>query len=358
MRKHFVIALTLFSYAAGAQNISTIAGTGTYGYSGDGGPATAAKLGSPYCIRLDASGNIYIADFANNRVRKINSAGIISTIAGTGTAGYSGDGGPATAAELHHPTGLAIDASGNIYVSDAGNNRVRKISSAGTISTIAGNGTVGYTGDGAAATAAQLNYPTGLALDAAGTLFIADNGNNCVRKVTTAGIIQAAAGIGGVGMGGASGDGGPATNASLWHPNDMAFDASGNLYILDGFNRRVRMVNGSGTISTFAGNSSAATANFYGDGGLAKWAHFVYPYGIAIDAAGNVYIADEGNNRIRKINTSGTISTYAGIGLRGHSGDGGPAVSAKLYNPISLAVDATGALYIAENGGQRIRKVQ
>ena len=244
-----------------------------------------------------------------------------------------------------------MDATGNLYIADAFNSRIRKVNTSGIISTIAGNGTAAYSGDGGLASVAELNYPRGIALDAAGNLYIADASNNRIRKINTAGIISTYAGNG---TGGFSGDGAQAAAAELFGPWSLAFDAVGNLYIADFSNIRIRMVNAGGIISTIAGNG---TAGFTGDGGQAALAELNQPDGVACDAAGNIYIANAGNNRVRMINTLGIITTVAGNGTQGYSGDGGQATAAELYNISGLACDTAGNLYIADTYNNRIRKV-
>ena len=281
--------------------ISTIAGVGyAEGYSGDGGPATSARLDRPSAVALDSSGNVYIADTNNNRIRMVNaSTGDISTIAGTDyDYGYSGDGGAATSAELFYPYGVVLDSSRNVYIAGRNNHRIRMINAiTGNISTIAGTGTYGYSGDGGAATSAQLHAPEGVDLDSYGNLYIADKGNHRIRKVDAiTGIISTIAGTGSAGF---SGDGGPATDASFNKPIDVAFDSNDNIYIADFSNQRIRMVNAStGDISTIAGNGNYG---FTGDGGAATLAQLAYPYGVVLDSSRNVYIADRNNNRIRKL---------------------------------------------------------
>jgi len=331
--------------------ISTVAGNGTAGYSGDGGAATVAQLYYPAGVAVDSAGNIYIADYNNNRIRKVNTSGIISTVAGNGTAGYSGDGGAATAAQLSNPFSVAVGSTGNIYIADGSNNRIRKVNTSGIISTVAGNGTAGYSGDGGAATAASLSSPYGVAVDSAGNIYIADRSNNRIRKVNTSGIISTVAGNGALGY---SGDGGAATAAQLSSPHRVTVDSSGNIYIADTGNYRIRKVNTSGIISTVAGNG---TQGYSGDGGAATAAQINNPYGVAVDSAGNIYIADNGNKRIRKVNTSGIISTVAGNGTGGYLGDGGVATAAQLNNPYGVTVDNNGNIYIADTSNRRIRKV-
>ena len=231
--------------------IETVAG---YVPLGDGGAATAAALMNPGGVAVDAAGTLYIADTDNNRIRKVTTAGVITTVAGNGLAGAGGDGGQAVFASLHSPHGVAVDAAGNLYIADTDNNRIRKVTPAGIITTVAGTGISGHSGDGGPATAARLNYPVGVAVDAAGNLYIADTGNSRIRKVTPAGVITTLAGTG---IGGYSGDGGPATAAQLKYPFGVAVDAAGNLYIADSGNNSIRKVTPAGIITTVAGNGTA-----------------------------------------------------------------------------------------------------
>jgi uncharacterized protein (TIGR03437 family) len=326
--------------------ITTVVGSGKSGFSGDGGPATNAALSDPGGVAVDAAGNIYVVDTENERIRKI-SGGVITTIAGNGALGFSGDGGPATSASFFQPQAVAIDSGGNLYIADALNNRVRKISN-GQITTVAGNGSARYSGDGGPAVSASLNFPFGLTVDAAGNLYIADAFNNRIRKVS-GGVITTVAGNGNARF---TGDGGPANSAAIDFPSGVAVDASGIIYIADTYNNRIRVVSG-GSISTAAGNGAYL---FAGDGGLAKNASINLPAGVAMDAAGTLYIADSLNNRIRKV-SGGMITTVAGNGNPGFSGDGGPAINASLYYPQGVAVDSAGNLYIADSSNNRIRKV-
>jgi uncharacterized protein (TIGR03437 family) len=330
---------------------TTVAGDGWGRFTGDGGPATAASLDQPSGVTVDAAGNLYIADYNNQRIRKVTSGGIITTVAGDGGSKFSGDGGPAIGASLAEPAGVAVDRAGNLYIADARSQRVRKVSPTGTISTVAGNGTQDFSGDGGPATSASLSWPKGVAVDSAGNLYVADDENLRIRKVSPGGTISTVAGNGTVGF---SGDGGPATNAWLHWPHGVAPDSAGNLYIADAGNHRIRKVNSAGTITTVAGNGSAG---FSGDGSLATSASLNYPRGVAVDGAGNVYIADALNNRIRKIAPAGTITTVAGNGNPGYSGDGGPATRGSLKSPYGVALDGAGSLYIADSGNGRIRKV-
>ena len=340
--------------------ISTVAGIGTglysgVGYSGDGGAATNAELYWPYGVAIDGGGNVFIADTWNNRIRKVSKNGIITTVAGNGTGGFSGDGGAATNAKLYQPYGVAVDGSGNVFIADNFNNRIRKVFTNGIISTIAGDGYVGHSGDGGAATNAELTGPFGVAVDAVGNLFIADWENCRIRKVTTNGIISTVAGIGtnmfsGIGY---SGDGGAATNAELNNPTGIAVDGVGNLFIADSGNYVIRKVSTNGIISTIAGNG---TSGYSGDGGYSTNALLGNPIGIAVDGVGNLFIADRGNSRILEIVTNGIINTVAGNGTNGFSGDGGASTSAEM-NPNGVSIDGGGNLFIAEWGNSRIRKV-
>jgi len=330
--------------------ISTVAGNGSGTYAGDGGLATGSSLDYPAGAAFDAAGNLYIADGGNNRIRKVDTNGIITTVAGKSASGYSGDGAAATSASLNNPSGVALDASGNLYIADQYNQRIRKVDASGVITTVAGNGASGYSGDGGLATNASLSYPTGAAVDATGNLYIADQYNQRIRKVDTNGNISTVAGNGNSGY---SGDGGWATNANLADPAGLAFDASGNLYIADQFNQRIRKVDTNGIITTVAGNGGAA---FSGDGGAAANASLFYPAAAALNGLGYLYIADS-SQRIRKVDASGFISTVAGNGAATFSGDGGTATNASLNSPAAVALDASGNVYIADQYNQRIRKV-
>lgn len=438
--------------------ITTVAGSGIYGFSGDGGPAVKAQMEFPAGIAVDGRGNLFIVDSGTNRVRMVSATGIMSTVAGNGTAGFSGDGGPAVSAELSQPQYLAVDRQGDLFIADTGNNVVREVSASGNISTLAGTGTAGYSGDVGPAASAQLQGPQGVAVDQLGDVFIVDSSNYRVRKVSPTGVITTVVGNGG---NGATGDGGPATSATINGsygvsvdaagniflasyyairevsngvintvagtgalysgdngaapsaqfnaPAGVAVDGSGNLFIADG-NNRLRRVAANGIVTTIAGNgaccggvSSGVSAlgpnvspdsvavdtagdifitDFFGavrkvsangiittvagiglsglsgDGGPATNAQIANsPGGVAVDTSGNIYFADTGNNLVRKVSTSGTISTVAGTGTAGSSGDGGQATAAQLSQPNGVAVDAAGNLYIADAGNNRIRKV-
>ena len=329
--------------------ITTAAGVGHPGYSGDGGAATAAQLNSPYGVTADDAGNLYIADWGNRRIRRVDaSSGNISTVAGTGVFGGDGDGGAATAAQLNFPAGAAVDSEGNLYIADMRNQRIRKVDTAGVITTVAGNGTRGYSGDGGAATAAQLNDPRGAAVDGAGNLYIADWNNRRIRKVDAKGVITTVAGGGK--LSGSRAEGAAATEARLGQVYGAAVDAAGNLYIADG-GSRIRKVDATGVITTVAGSR---TSDYSGDGGAATAAQLNSPRGVAADDSGNIYIADAGSSRIRKVDKAGVITTVAGTR---DIGDGGAAAAARLNSPHGLAADGAGNLYIADWNNRRIRKV-
>ncbi len=340
-------------YPIDSMFINTIAGIGIAGYNGDGIPANTAELSTPVMSALDKSGNIFIADFNGQRIREINkSTGLISTVAGNGVYGFYGDGGSATAAELAYPEGVAVDDSGNIYIADLNNERIRKVNTSGIITTIAGNGIQGYFGDGGPASAAEFNATRDVAVDNSGNVFISDCSNNRIRKVSTSGIVTTVAGTG---AGAYNGDNIAATSAYINSPLGVTVDASGNIYIADDLNARVREVDALGIIHTIAGNG---IAGFSGDGGNAASAELNAPFKAVADGSGNVLIADEFNNRIRTINSSGVIKTVAGFGYAGYGGDGGPAVLAELYNPTCVAVDGSGNLVITDQLNDRIREVK
>lgn len=349
--------------------IYTVAGNGTAGYSGNGGPATSARLDEPTGVFVDAMENLFIADYANSVIREV-SAGTINTIAGNGVPGFSGDGGPPLSAQLNFPTAILEDSAGNLLIGDSQNNRVREVSG-GNIATLAGNGFPSYSGDGGPATAAQLSFPfaygVGMATDSAGDFFVADAGANVVREVlASSGDIQTIAGTGGAGF---AGDNGSATSAVLNSPSGVAIDPSGNVYIADTLNNVIREVfAATGTISTIAGDGAAG---YTGDGGAATSASLQQPFGVRVDVAGNLFIADTGNNVIREVicatgastctppagETAGDIYTVAGNGTAGFSGDGGPAPSAELQQPTSVSLDQAGDIFIADSANNVIREV-
>jgi sugar lactone lactonase YvrE len=325
---------TLSSYT-----IETFVGDGTTGLSGDGGPATTASLNFTQAVCVDSLGNIYAADTNNNRIRKISPSGIISTIAGTGTAGYSGDGGLATNAALINPYSICVDSKKNLYFSDSGNNVIRMISAeTNIISTIAGTGTAGYSGDGGAASAAMLSNPLGVFVDNTGYIYVADSGNFRVRRFTLGGTISTIAGDGAA--------------ATLSNPTSVYVDNAGRIYISATGNNLIRMFSG-GALTTVAGGGTGTTI---GDGGLATSASLSGPRGIFGDSAGNIYFADTLNQRIRRFTVGGIINTFVGNGTAEFSGDGGSATAAMLRNPYGVFVSNTGSIYIADTFNNRIRR--
>jgi hypothetical protein len=342
--------------------ITTVAGQNTLGgtYSGDGGPALVAGMNYSAWGSPNVAGNLYIADTFNFVIRKMNAQGIITTVAGNNSfgPGYSGDGGPATNADLNYPNCVIVDSSGNLFIADSHNNLVRKVDTNGIITTVAGNINLGgtYSGDGGVATNAALNFPVALTLDGAGDLFIAEYGNNVIRKVNAAGVISTVAGR--YPGGGYSGDGGAATNASLSMPSGIAVDGAGNLFFSDAGHEVIRKVDTAGIITTVAGNNSLGSG-YSGDGGAATSATLNNPNAVVEDGAGNLYIAEYYNNVVREVTPGGLISTFAGnYNLGGtYSGDGGAATNAGLYNPVGLALDSVGNLYIGDVHNNVIRKV-
>jgi sugar lactone lactonase YvrE len=337
-------------------NINTVAGGGIYIL---GGFAVNTDLVSPDGVAVDTSGNFYIAEYMEDRIDKVTaSTGIITVVAGNNGRGSSGDGGAATAAQLYYPTGVAVDAAGNIYIADSANNRIRKVTASnGIITTVAGTGTAGFSGDGSSATSAELNDPLGVAVDGNGNIYIADDGNERIREVTVStGNISTVAGNGGVG----TNFGSIATNTGLRSPEALAVDAAGDIYIAITYSNQIGMVSASTGIITLVAGTGAR--GFYGDGGPATSAElYISPCamaGVAVDAAGNMYIGDYDNDRIRKVTAAtGIITTIAGGGTSGFSGDGGPATSASLQLPIGVAADAEGNVYFADYGNNRIRAV-
>lgn len=348
----FVAGLVLSSSSAiwAQGTISTAAGTGLSGFGGDSGPAISAQLASPSGAAFDAAGNIYIADTGNFRVRRITPAGVISTYAGSGVSGYSGDGVSAVNAQLRSPRRVVVAPNGTLYIADSEDHRVRRVTPGGIISTYAGIGEQGNSGDGGTAITARLDTPSGLALDAAGNLYIAELGSLRVRRVTPGGIISNYAGNGDFFS---TGDGGQANSAGLAGPTSLAVDSAGNLFIGE-FQGKVRKVTPAGIISTVAGSNNLGYA---GDGGPATAARLGNIQGIAVDPSGNLLIADTTNHRIRKVTPGGLISTEAGNGTPGSSGDGANATFAQLNAPADVAVDSTGAFVIADFAAHRVRRV-
>jgi uncharacterized protein (TIGR03437 family) len=350
------LALTASLGHTQTYTIATVAGNGSSGFAGDGAAAAAAQLATPGGLAVDKSGNLYIADTVNNRIRKVAADGTISTVAGSGSPGYGGDGAAATSASLNHPGAVALDASGNLYIADTENHVIRKVTGT-TITTVAGNnnnlgGGGSFGGDNGPATNAILNLPGGVAVDGSGNIYISDTGNHRVRKVTaSSGTITTYAGDG---TAGSAGDGARAVTAHVNGPRGLAIDAQGNLYIADTGSQKIRLVTAStGVINTVAG---AGTLGFSGDSGLATKAQFNSPRAVALDASGNLYVADYSNSRIRKVSTSGIIATIAGNGRFGYTGDGAAATGASLNFPGGVAVDASGNVYISDTQNSAVRK--
>ncbi|MGA8214668.1 MAG: choice-of-anchor D domain-containing protein [Candidatus Sulfotelmatobacter sp.] len=336
--------------------IHTVAGNGSFpGYSGDGQQATQAQLPWPTSVFVDNNGNVFITDSGNNAIREVAANGIIQTIAGNGTAGYAGNGGPAINALLNSPNGLLLDSLGNIFFADTGNFVVREIiASSGIIQTVAGNGTQGYSGDSGPATSAELSSPAGVFVDESGDLFIPDGGNQVVREVVAAtGDIETVAGNGKTNT---CGDGFPAASACLSAPNIAFTDPVGNIFIADSGHSVIReVVAATGIIKTIAGNG---VTGYSGDGGPPASAQLAAPEGVFVDNSGNIFIADSGNNVIRQVIAStGTIKTIAGTGIAGYSGDGGSARSAMLHYPSALFLDSSSNIFIADQGNRVIRKI-
>ncbi|MGH9000080.1 MAG: NHL repeat-containing protein [Acidimicrobiia bacterium] len=356
--------------AASSGEVDTVAGVSPAGFSGDGGPATEAQMHEPRMTTFDVGGNMYIADTFNQVIRKVDTAGTISTIAGkfTGfvareeadcTENFAGDGGPATEATLSCPHSLAVDEAGNVYIADSANHAIRRVDTSGVITTVAGTGgKTGDAGDGGPATAAKLQGPKGIALDGSGGLLIADSGNDRIKRLDlTTGVITTVAGTGDSGD---SGDGGPATAARLTEPRTIAVGPDGSLYIAAPKAHRVRRVDPSGTITTYAGTG---TAGFSGDGGPAGAARLDMPRGVAVDGAGNVYVADSQNQRIRRVDPAGTMTTVAGRGescyfsSSNNCGDGGPPLQAGFATPRAVDLDGTDTLYVTDTFNERVRRV-
>ncbi|MCW3123218.1 MAG: hypothetical protein JWQ38_2710 [Flavipsychrobacter sp.] len=348
-----LLAITLpLSLITRAQVIKTVAGTGEPGYTGDGGPAVTATLNHPDVVKFDKKGNMYIADEHNNAIRKVNPYGIITTIAGNGTKDAAGHGGPATAAHIYRPTDLCFDTKGNLYVAEAGNNIISKISTSGIITIIAGTGVDGNTGDTGMATAARIHNPIGLVFDSVGNLYFSSNGAYCIRKIDTAGKITTFAGTG---IGGYSGDKGPATAAQIGLTGYLAFGRYKALYIPDYYNHVVRRIDSQGVITTIAGSGAMGTA---GDKAPATAAAINSPYAIFFDYKHYMYISDRFDYVVRMVDTFDTITTYAGTGVAGFNGDGDIPINTQFNTDLNCSdSDATGNFYIADPLNNRVRRV-
>lgn len=343
-------AATLYGGSAVAQNITTVAGNGTPGYAGDGGQATAASFAETISVTVDAAGNRYVLDRGNVRIRKVTPAGVVSTVVGTGAPGDSGDGGPATAATFRDVYDIAVDGAGNLYFGDWQSHRIRRVDTNGIITTIAGNGVAGYSGDGGPAVDAQISYPVGVTVDRFGAVYFTDYMHCRVRKIAANGVISTLAGT----TCGYGGDNGPATAAQLNTPVGIDVDANGNVYVAEYMSgQRVRRISAGGVITTAAGNGMPAST---GDGGPATAASLNTPWDVEVDASGNLYISEFSGNRVRRVSTAGVISTIAGTGAAGYNGDNRPATSASLSMPAGLSVGG-GALHIAEYAGYRVRRI-
>ena len=352
-----VIAFFLFKTQLNAQTINTIAGGGIGGGTdtwGDSMPAATNAIFGNFCgIEFDKKGNLYIGDKDHDIIRQVDAAtGIITVVAGNGTSGFNGDNGPATLAQLNSPGWITFDPKGNLYISDRANNRIRKVDTFGIITTFAGNGIPAFAGDNAQADSASLFSPQGICSDIAGNIYIADGSNHRVRKVDTFGIITTIAGTGTVGF---SGDGGPAVSAEIMSVYGLSSDGMSGIYTVDMNGDRIRKIDlVSGIITTVAGNGMTG---YSGDEGVATSAELNFPFGVYASKKGTIYIADANNHRIRFIDASGIIHTIAGIGIAGYSGDGGSANMAKLNGPAGVTMDSCGNLYIADAQNKRIRKV-
>jgi hypothetical protein len=333
--------------------ITRVAGTvGTAGSGGDDGPATDAQLNLPFGVAVTADGGFLIGDTLNNMVRKVSADGVITRVAGTGTAGSGGDDGLATNAQLFGPVGVAMTADGGFLIADSGNNMVRKVSADGVITRVAGTGTAGSGGDDGLATDAQLFGPSGVAMTADGGFLIDDQNNNLVRKVSADGMITRVAGT--AGTAGSGGDDGPATGAQFDGPAGIAVTADGGFLIADFFNNKVRKVSADGVITRVAGTGTAGSG---GDDGPATDAQLFGPSGVAVTADGGFLIADFVNNKVRRVSADGVITRVTGTGTVGSGGDDGPATDAQLHNAAAVAATADGGFLIADTFNQVIRKV-
>lgn len=335
--------------------IDPYVGTGVQGAAGDGGPAAAAQLSYPQKLAYDASGNLYIVDSGNHRVRRVTPGGTITTVAGTGTAGFSGDGGPAVAAQLNQPTGISVDGAGNLYIADMFNDRIRKVDVNGIISTFAGNG---YHGElslsyGGPAVNSSLSWPTGVTADSSGNVYIADTFNNRIKMVRPDGILIAIAGTGPGAADWSDVDGRAPLDLPLISPADVEIDANGDLLVLDGgASARIWRISG-GTTTKVAG---VIGCTYGGDGGAATSASMCSPSEMVRAPDGRIFVADTQNNRVRVI-SNGVMVTYAGNGGYGTSGDGGAATDAEIYSPSGIALAPDGSLVVSDTRSHRVRRI-
>jgi len=332
--------------------ITTVVGAGNPGFSGDGGPATEASIGHPTAVAMDSLGTLFIADVYNQRIRAVDPTGVIRTVMGTGRSGSQEQDLPAIETNLASAYGIAADAEDNLYVLDRVHTRIFRFGQDGIARRIAGTGENGFAGDGGPAVEALLRNPCHLAVGADGTLFIADTGNNCVRAVTPDGIIRTVVGTGEAGY---DGDGGAAVDARLSGPAALAIDAAGVLYVADFANHCIRSITPDGIIRTIAGTGEP---EYNGDGQPATECSIGEPCGVAVDSSGYVYVADQINCRIRVVTPAGIMHTVAGTGIEGYDGDGGPAEDARISNPDIIAFDRTGRdLYVPDYANAVIRKL-
>lgn len=331
--------------------IWTVAGVGSFGMSGDGGPAIEAEMNRPTAVALDSEGNLYIADSLNRRVRRVDGEGVITTVVGTGKGSPQKGDHPAMATNLVQPYGIAVDRDGVLYVLNRGHSKLLRVDADGIARTIAGNGRRGFGGDGGPATEGQLSGSNHLVVDRDGTIYIADAGNHRIRRVTTDGVISTWAGTG---DGGHGGDGGPAIEAQLNHPSAIAMDGEGSLFIADFSNHRIRKITAAGVITTIAGTGDP---KYNGDGIPATEANIGEPTGVAVSRDGYVYVSDQVNDRIRVVTPGGTIYTVAGTGERGYTGDGGPAHEALINIPDILCTDGEGNVYFPDHQNFVVRKL-
>jgi serine/threonine-protein kinase len=335
----FTSIQVLFLHVLQAQVVTTLAGLGAAGSVDATG--TSASFNLPSGVAVDASGNVYVADYENHKIRKITSTGVVTTFAGSGANGSVDATG--TLASFAYPSAVAVDVSGNVYVADAGNNKIRKITPAGVVTTLAGSGiadSVNATG-----TLASFDTPSGIAVDASGNVYVGDTWNDKIRKITPTGVVTNFAGSGTAGSVNATG-----TLASFNRPNSVAIDGSGNVYVADQTNNKIRKITSAGVVTTLAGSGTQGSVDATG-----ALASFYSPIGVAVDASGNVYVADTWNNEIRKITSAGVVTTFAGSGTSGSVDATGTLAS--FASPVGVAVDGSGNVYVADQSNDKIRKI-